>query len=518
MIRVMIADDEKYERDYLAKFISENYANVLDLCFSAKDGEELLEKAVLLKPDIILMDIRMPRLDGLQAASQLKLQLPETELVILSAYGQFSYAKQAMKLGVRDFLVKPYLDEELQETLNHIMAGMEVGHEVSRSEQSRNLEILYGDADRDMVWPLALQMKGSKQLKNELSLFGVGSGIFKCVTFYHESLQMIGSAGCEVIRSFFRQPSNHVILSSLFRHLVIYIFSDDEVTYSELNASIRKTRDYLSDLCREPVLCGSSGTYSEIEDAGRSFREAEGYIEEYAITEFKEELGRELRDIEELCEAEERLFFHILSRNHEELNKYHEVIIDLMMKHEKNTDAVMKNIWHLMLSLIRKLNRHSEKRVTTECALKIKELLLDKAAGYESGSGISKAVCEALNILESSGSDTCFTGNSVLVRKAKEYIKKHYPEQIGLQSVAEELSVSQGYLSKSFKSQEGSSFTEYLMMVRIEKSKELIRETSMSITEISYKVGFQDAGYFGKCFKKRENISPSEYVVLVKNM
>ena len=78
--------------------------------------------------------------------------------------------------------------------------------------------------------------------------------------------------------------------------------------------------------------------------------------------------------------------------------------------------------------------------------------------------------------------------------------------------------MSQGYLSKSFKSQEGSSFTEYLMMVRIEKSKELIRETPMSITDISYKVGFQDAGYFGKCFKKRENISPSEYVVLVKNM
>ncbi|ETP72972.1 response regulator (CheY-like receiver domain and AraC-type DNA-binding domain-containing protein) [Lachnospiraceae bacterium JC7] len=516
MIRIMIADDEKYEREYLTKFIAENYANVLELVFSAKDGAELLDKAFELRPEIILMDIRMPRLDGLEAAEKLRRKLPKTELVILSAYGQFSYAKQAMKLGVRDFLVKPYLDEELMETLNRIMAGMDVSDDTEINEQTRNMEILYGDADRDMVWPLAFQMRGSRMLKNELNLFGVSSGNYKCVAFYHESIQRIGSAGCEVIRSFFRQSSDHVLVSSIFSQLVIFIFSDDEMAYSELNAAIRKTREYLSDLSSEPILCGSSGSYSSVEDAGRSFREAESYIEDYAVPELKDTFRNELTDIEELCEAEERLYFHILSRNHDKTDKYRGILMDVLRRHETEENMLRRDLWHLMMSLIRKLNHHSEKRIPTDVALRIKEMFCDKNTVSSSGEGVECIFAEAVSILEDTGSDSSFTGNALIVRKAKAYMKKHYSEQIGLQSVADELKVSSGYLSKSFKAQEGSSFTEYLTEIRIARSMELIRETGRSITEISYEVGFQDPGYFGKCFKKSENMSPSEYAALVK--
>lgn len=511
MIRVMIADDEKYEREYLTKFISEKYGRVLKLVFAAKDGAELVSKALELNPEIILMDIRMPRLDGLEAAGQLKRKLPNTAIVILSAYGQFSYAKQAIKLGVKDFLVKPYLDEELEETLNRLIALMDMDEDISEKEQSRDMEILYGDADRDIVWPMAFQIRGSSILKKDLQLFGIRSGSFKCISFYHESILKMGSGGCEVIRSFFRQASDHVLVSSIFKQMVLYIFSDEELAYSELNTAIRKTREYLADLDQNPVLCGVSGTYETVEQAGMAFSEAEKYVEDYALPESQGSFKEMLSDIEELCKAEDRMRFGILSKNSEESGKNRERIIEIFRKYEPDGSMMLRDLWHLIMSEIRKMNYHAEKRIPTETALEIQRLF------SEGDSKDAEDIFErALSIIDRISDDKVFSGNTMIVRKAKDFLNEHYREQIGLQTVADELEVSSGYLSKSFKAQEGKSFTEYLTEIRIEHSMQLMRETGMSITEISYEVGFQDPGYFGKCFKKTEKISPSEYVALLK--
>jgi len=78
MVRVMIADDEQYEREYLNQFIAEHYAGILQVVYSAKDGTEVLEKAKELRPDIILLDIRMPRLNGLEAAEEIKRRYPQS--------------------------------------------------------------------------------------------------------------------------------------------------------------------------------------------------------------------------------------------------------------------------------------------------------------------------------------------------------------------------------------------------------------------------------------------------------
>ena len=511
MIRVMIADDEKFEREYLTKFISEKYGRVLKLVFAAKDGAELVSKALELNPEIILMDIRMPRLDGLEAAGQLKRKLPNTAMVILSAYGQFSYAKQAIKLGVKDFLVKPYLDEELEETLNRLIALMDMDEDISEKEKSGDMEILYGDADRDIVWPMAFQIRGSSILKKDLQLFGIRSGSFKCISFYHDSILKMGSGGCEVIRSFFRQASDHVLVSSIFKQMVLYIFSDEELAYSELNTAIRKTREYLTDFDQNPVLCGVSGTYETVEQAGMAFSEAEKYVEDYALPESQGSFKEMLSDIEELCKAEDRMRFGILSKNREESMKNRDRIIKIFRKYEPDGSMMLRDSWHLIMSEIRKMNYHSEKRIPTETALMIQSLFSEGAPKD------AEAIFEkALSIIDRISEDKVFSGNAMIVRKAKEFLNEHYKEQIGLQTVADELEVSSGYLSKSFKAQEGKSFTEYLTEIRIEHSMQLMRETGMSITEISYEVGFQDPGYFGKCFKKTEKISPSEYVALLK--
>ncbi len=122
MLRLILADDEQYEREYLEKIIKESYPSLLEIVYKAVDGADLMENLERCKPHIVLLDIKMPRMDGLDAAEEIRKRYPDIQIIVISAYSDFSYAKQALKLGVTDYLLKPYLDSELQETLDKVIA------------------------------------------------------------------------------------------------------------------------------------------------------------------------------------------------------------------------------------------------------------------------------------------------------------------------------------------------------------------------------------------------------------
>ena len=122
MLRVILADDEQYERNYLEKVIKESYPGLLEIVYKAVDGMDLMEKLEECKPQIVLLDIKMPRMNGLKTAEEVRKRHPDIQIVLISAYSDFSFAKQAIKLGVTDYLLKPYLDSELRETLDKVIA------------------------------------------------------------------------------------------------------------------------------------------------------------------------------------------------------------------------------------------------------------------------------------------------------------------------------------------------------------------------------------------------------------
>lgn len=122
MSNVLIIDDEKNVREGLSHFIST--LEGFSVCAAAADGAEALSFCVRYRPDIILTDINMPHMDGLTFIARLKSRLPEAEIIVLSGYDYFSYAQRALRLGVRDYLLKPVDRKELAELLRRISDGI----------------------------------------------------------------------------------------------------------------------------------------------------------------------------------------------------------------------------------------------------------------------------------------------------------------------------------------------------------------------------------------------------------
>ena len=121
MIKLMIVEDEKIARESIKKLIEKYFSDKINIICECDNGEDAVEKAQRLRPDIILLDIHMPKRDGLSAAKTIKLYLEETEIVIITANSQFEYAQEAIKLKVEDFLVKPYSISSFKEMITKLI-------------------------------------------------------------------------------------------------------------------------------------------------------------------------------------------------------------------------------------------------------------------------------------------------------------------------------------------------------------------------------------------------------------
>ena len=185
MLRLMLADDEAYEREYLERVIRESYPNLFEVVYKAVDGMDLLENLEKGKPHIVLLDVKMPRMDGLEAAQEIRKNYPGIQMIIISAYSDFAYAKQAMKLGVTDYLLKPYLDSELRETLDKVIARAREREDslallsYSHGSDRETLFDFYQDVEKDFLWNLFFRRKGAEEMREQLEQWGIGKGWMK---------------------------------------------------------------------------------------------------------------------------------------------------------------------------------------------------------------------------------------------------------------------------------------------------------------------------------------------------
>ncbi|MCR5748566.1 MAG: response regulator [Lachnospiraceae bacterium] len=523
MYRIMIADDEGIVTDSIKFIINKEFAGLCEVEI-AKTGRAVIELAETFRPDIAFMDIQMPGINGIEAMKEIRRTDTSIIFIILTAYDKFDYAKEAINLGVFDYLNKPFDKGTIVDVLQRAMKQIDSVKERRRQELiiREKIETVTPMIESGFIYSLLFQesrevtekykeLLGIEEEYGFMMVFSfmdadsdnenpVGSGI-RVQSEYTKIREIIkGRLGC--------------VTGPLLSNKIICYFPQrsGKTAYSDRVNIIEMSEELLSELKNKTGVSARIGIGSVelLEASTDSYKAALGALH------FSNADVAHASDLPVGCayepdypaELEKRLFIAVDSGD-----------VSATRETSASFFAWMKET-------------HPDAFIDTK--LKCLEFVLRaEHLSYESGGMTYRFLhrsdylptimaCRDFDELEN-----WFTGKmseasrnittkkeeklDSLVEEAKHYIEENYSKDISLDEVSGKVDVSPYYFTRLFKEETGETFLEYLTKLRIEKAKELMRKPEASIKDICIEVGYSDPNYFSRIFKKAEGKTPTEY-------
>ncbi len=524
---VVIADDEE-RICRLITALGEWDDLGMEVIGTASNGPEALALLAQKSVDILITDIRMPGLNGIELIEQAKTLSPSTRFIIISGFAEFTYAQQALHFGVEDYLLKPINKEQLNEALLKIR-GTLLGEEARREELLQKEELLKTRSSQmrsSLIRDLLLD-PSQKLTKEELSEkydFGAGKDSYRvlCVKLCapKEGEDSERSAG----EAFLWEKVRYILSDQLKESTGDYeLFLQNRYLYGLINYSSRNEEALKQSLRSALVRFGAlkgifrSGTLflslgnavDRTEELSRSVLSAKRALEER----FLKGSGKLLEQKNDRSPLFEKKLLDQYSRTLTfALENFDTDLLKEAVDRLRDETIDTENVCgYEMLELVRqagnllivrmdlpngrqRLDRYYEDCDNTSSAEELFELLKTFAVS-------------SLNMVEESREDDTLRA----IREAKKYLMNHYSEQITLEEVSGQLGLSAPYFSTLFKKETGTGFAKYLMGLRIEAAKELLRESHQSVAQICKSVGYNDVKHFTRNFEQSVGIKPAVY-------
>lgn len=502
-MRIVVVEDETPIRNGMGNIlskISESY----EVVGKAADGREGLELIRKEQPDLVILDIRMPEMDGLEMLEILRKEGNSCKVIILSAYSDFSYAKTAIGLGIENYLLKPiklaelknslelveqHLQKEAEEkkryTLDKVMWAAVNGQLEQDDYLAEQLEKQEGFQWDQMMAVLEIWLgedygKYSGMLVENLRELGQNSGLFRNHTFPYETKQM-------VLVILYEIGSMEQMKQYLKRTVAPMVYTQTggkAVTGLHVAAGVDKLQKSVQDLYQ-------ALDYNLTCENGR-------------LIDYEEMNRREWKTYKYPLELEQRTK-QALFRAAEHGNASVEQCIWEFVRycrqggfHPAEAKEGCVKFFHAVYVTAKECGR------IQEGDLLVSELL-QKILGAVTWDVIVE------NLVPSSQETVREEGESLLVRKAEKMIRDYYSQGITLEEISRKLGVSEEYLSARFRKETGRTFTETMKRCRIEKIKELLISTNLKLNQIAEKAGYSDPKYMSKSFKEETGMLPLEY-------
>ncbi|WP_026293683.1 response regulator [Saccharibacillus kuerlensis] len=506
MTKLLIVDDEQVGREGLQAILQKGFPELT--VEQAKNGKMAVELADSFRPDLILMDIKMPGMDGLEAAEAISGKYPGIKIVMVTAYDTFDYARRALKLGVKDYLLKPSKATEIKKTVGAILE--QIGMESRERERSRlredALERVMPVIETDIVTQLLFDHVHEVHSDELLSWLGVDTGgeVFALSVLMPEGEEKAYAT----IRDLIRREKAGWVGALYGRQIPIIAFRDQARSYrSQATELARGLLEAAGGHSREGWFVGVGNLCHSLMQVRQSYREALLATPDptqpvrYRLYTDKPESGAANSILDYPDKRWERHFFEQIRVG--EWDGIRAETLDFLRRCENEgadrleaQQRVSERLW-------------IASRVLAEMGVEIGTPTFSfQAQDYrqlraESGSILDRIKQAYAEHLERIKPDT--------VRRIKQYIAEHSHEDISLEAIGERFELSPFYISKLFKEQVGVNYIDFLTQCRIDKAKKLMSDPARSLKEITFEVGYHDPNYFSKVFKKMCEISPTEY-------
>jgi two-component system response regulator YesN len=520
MLKILLVEDELIEREAVNVILSR--LSGYKIVGEAADGEEALSKARQLQPDIILMDIRIGKMDGLEVSQIIKTELPNTEIIIISAHDRFDYSRQALRAGAFDFLVKPVEPDTLLETLQQVRRRIEEARSQSVVQQSFKEQVsgflapfLLNEATSPAE---TIQRLG--ELKNVLFMLGLKDDESYAALVIKFAAEDCAAAAKKLLDDF-AVAGYKFLITPIFDKKILVIVSDDRdsLTETALHRALQELLAYYerNDLAKR-FLIGVGKIYARVNRLGQSVKEAMAALQ-----------------VAEIIDARGPLFYDEIN-----MQTYKENLAEVYQALQRVSQLVKRGEYRPAIKLLKTLSQkniafqehNSANELIRLLAYEIMLFALQSVQsewGSERNSELLKAnwhsqwkQCNSLLDLmhwlvsmlkqiheihyrhEEIGDDR--------VIQAIEYMEENYKRELNLTSVANVISISPQYLSRLFKTKATITFADYLNKIRIEVAQKLLKESAAyPIKRIAVDVGYSSDIYFAFVFKKLTGLTPTEY-------
>ncbi len=534
MIRILLVEDEYYFRQALKIMLSWETLG-MEICGEADNGREALEKVKTLKPDIALVDINMPVMDGLEFVQALKETDCALKIIFITGYSEFNYARQAVQLGIYDYLLKPVKRDELEKTVlnlgNIIKKEKSFKIEVDslKKQASESLPVI-----RDRVLNSALQgnLPQEKELRQKkLDYLGFKPGLESYQVVVMEIGPVDKTAWNEEDKELCRFAASNIaadILGEYYKYvtcydnderacIVLHFENTGEVKdCDEAVAACERIRDSAGKFMKVFVSIGIGNVYSDIEGIAVSYKEAL-----YALKSMVMHDGDRVALYSSISDSG-------LAGNAYSMEQRGKLLMEMRLANTIGASNLIGQVFHKLKTL-----KLSADILFITCAEMISTCIeyLSEARQYENEImekllGLMDEInhIKTLDEIEKRIKDLLMdailyvgrnksTKTARLVENVKKYIQDNFSnEDLRIEDVARHLYINYSYLCNVFKREAGMTVNDFLTEVRIQKARELIDQGNEYIQDVAGIVGYSDANYFGKCFKKYFGVSPAIYI------
>ncbi len=526
MYKIMLADDEGIVIDSLRFIIEKEFSGECTI-ESAKTGRSVIELAEWYRPDIAIMDIQMPGINGIDAMKEIREVNSHTVFIIMSAYDKFDYAKEAINLGVLEYLNKPVDREKIVQVLKKAMG------QIDRDREKRSQDLLIREKmetvvpiiENGLIQNLLYHEYFEEDVENFKNLLGISENYAYMAVLVcgeeQEGNHMTNAIGASIrvqnsykeIREITVDYLPGIVGSVMANKIPVLIpCKEEKMEYNERILLIEKARELARKLkARTDVTFRVGiGSVKQVHEAAESYNEAlnaliqttnkVAHVDDEPIGVQYEEnypIGNE-KMLFELTErgdvngtmAEANRFFDWMEEN------YGDYVIDVKLK------ALEFVLWaeHIAYEAGGGVYHFRSRQDYLPSLLELTSMEGIRSWFVEKMGN----ACRNVAVKKEVRSVTA-------VERAREFIDSHYHKDISLDDVSREVDISPYYFSKIFKEETGKNFVEYVTEIRMNRAKELLTGTDLSMKEICSEIGYADPNYFSRTFKKNTGLTPTEF-------
>jgi len=512
-MNLLIVDDEELTREGLLGSIDWSALGISNI-YQADDGINGLSLARKFKPQIILSDVRMPRMDGIEMAAKIREDFPDCHIIFMSGYSDKEYLKAAIRLKAISYVEKPILPREVEDAVREAISTDAV-QQITKDSATRQI--------REAATKLALEITYSRiengdDIEKQFASLHLSvrptTSFTTIIVKFTDGFSSLGSKEQEETFNIFNKLTGQYHLQYLWavkqdEYLIVHLFASEKPSSAGLSKICGKLADSLSAACHFYIAVGRTVTGAD--KVFDSYNAAVLLLQSSFFYEYNSILIHEKESRDSLPISQDIIpHFHeaLSSQNKEETLL---IVQSLYAKLVNNQGVLVNYIKDFYYKLFMELYRTaSHLQVYLSDTDGSSETILD----YISKSG----TLTILNNLLTEKTEMFFHAMETNVQEnstiflIKAFISKNFQnDNLSVKDISEHVYLSTSYVCTIFKNETGKTLNQYLTEYRIERAKILLMDPRYKITDISAKVGYSDGNYFGKTFKKMAGLSPSEF-------